>query len=87
MISVAMASPSVRLQWPVHLHGYAGMRLHDIAAAAGVTNHLLLQESPPPGAPRQALRPAARRLAEDVARTGPLAERLSRVTDRWFAYV
>jgi AcrR family transcriptional regulator len=73
-------------------HGYAGTRLEDIAAAAGVTKQLLYQHFPSKKALHLALLAKHRDqllggLAEDMARPGPLAERLPWVLDRWFAYV
>jgi AcrR family transcriptional regulator len=73
-------------------HGYGGTRLGDIAAAAGVTKQLLYQHFPSKKALHMALLAKHRDellagLAEDMATPGPLAERLPRVLDRWFAYV
>jgi AcrR family transcriptional regulator len=73
-------------------HGYAGARLEDIAAAAGVTKQLLYQHFPSKKALHMALLAKHRDellagLADDMATPGPLAERLPRVLDRWFAYV
>jgi AcrR family transcriptional regulator len=73
-------------------HGYAGTRLEDIAAAAGVTKQLLYQHFPSKKALHMALLAKHRDellagLAQDMATSGPLAERLPRVLDRWFAYV
>jgi AcrR family transcriptional regulator len=73
-------------------HGYAGTRLEDIAAAAGVTKQLLYQHFPSKKALHMALLAKHRDellagLAEDMATPGPLTERLPRVLDRWFAYV
>jgi AcrR family transcriptional regulator len=73
-------------------HGYAGTRLEDIAAAAGVTKQLLYQHFPSKKALHLALLAKHRDellggLAQDMARPGPLAERLPWVLDRWFAYV
>jgi AcrR family transcriptional regulator len=72
--------------------GYAGTRLEDIAAAAGVTKQLLYQHFPSKKALHMALLARHRDellagLAQDMAMPGPLAERLPRVLDRWFAYV
>jgi AcrR family transcriptional regulator len=72
--------------------GYAGTRLEDIAAAAGVTKQLLYQHFPSKKALHMALLAKHRDelltgLAQDMARPGPLAERLPHVLDRWFAYV
>jgi AcrR family transcriptional regulator len=73
-------------------HGYAGTRLEDIAAAAGVTKQLLYQHFPSKKALHLALLAKHRDellggLAQDMARPGPIAERLPWVLDRWFAYV
>jgi AcrR family transcriptional regulator len=73
-------------------HGYAGTRLEDIAAAAGVTKQLLYQHFPSKKTLHMALLAKHRDellagLAQDMATPGPLAERLPRVLDRWFAYV
>jgi AcrR family transcriptional regulator len=73
-------------------HGYAGTRLEDIAAAAGVTKQLLYQHFSSKKALHMALLAKHRDellagLAHDMAAPGPLAERLPRVLDRWFAYV
>jgi AcrR family transcriptional regulator len=73
-------------------HGYPGTRLKDIAAAAGVTKQLLYQHFPSKKALHMALLAKHRDellagLAQDMAMPGPLAERLPRVLDRWFAYV
>jgi AcrR family transcriptional regulator len=72
--------------------GYAGARLEDIAAAAGVTKQLLYQHFSSKKALHMALLAKHRdellaRLAQDMATPGPLAERLPQVLDRWFAYV
>jgi AcrR family transcriptional regulator len=72
--------------------GYAGTRLEDIAAAAGVTKQLLYQHFPSKKALHMALLAKHRDellagLAENMATPGPLAERLPWVLDRWFAYV
>jgi AcrR family transcriptional regulator len=73
-------------------HGYAQTRLEDIAAAAGVTKQLLYQHFPSKKALHMALLAKHRDellggLAEEMGKPGPLAERLPRVLDRWFAYV
>jgi AcrR family transcriptional regulator len=73
-------------------HGYAGTRLEDIAAAAGVTKQLLYQHFPSKRALHMTLLAKHRDkllagLAQDMAGPGPLAERLPHVLDRWFAYV
>jgi AcrR family transcriptional regulator len=73
-------------------HGYAGTRLEDIAAAAGVTKQLLYQHFPSKKALHMALLAKHRDellagLAEDMAAPGLLTERLPHVLDRWFAYV
>jgi AcrR family transcriptional regulator len=73
-------------------HGYAETRLDDIAAAAGVTKQLLYQHFPSKKALHLALLAKHRdeilgRLAESMSTPGPLAERLPRVLDDWFAYV
>jgi AcrR family transcriptional regulator len=73
-------------------HGYAGTRLEDIAAAAGVTKQLLYQHFPSKKALHMALLAKHRDelltgLAQDMAKPGPLAERLPWVLDRWYAYV
>jgi AcrR family transcriptional regulator len=74
------------------IHGYAQTRLEDIAAAAGVTKQLLYQHFPSKKALHMALLAKHRDellggLAEEMGKPGPLAERLPRVLDRWFAYV
>jgi AcrR family transcriptional regulator len=73
-------------------HGYAETRLDDIAAAAGVTKQLLYQHFPSKKALHLALLAKHRdeilgRLSESMSTPGPLAERLPRVVDDWFAYV
>ena len=73
-------------------HGYAETRLEDIAAAAGVTKQLLYQHFPSKKALHLALLAKHRdeileRLTESMSTPGPLAERLPRVLDDWFAYV
>jgi AcrR family transcriptional regulator len=73
-------------------HGYAETRLEDIAAAAGVTKQLLYQHFPSKKALHLALLARHRdeilgRLTESMSTPGPLAERLPRVLDDWFAYV
>jgi AcrR family transcriptional regulator len=73
-------------------HGYAETRLDDIAAAAGVTKQLLYQHFPSKKALHLALLGKHRdeilgRLTESMSMPGPLAERLPRVVDDWFAYV
>jgi AcrR family transcriptional regulator len=72
--------------------GYAGTRLEDIAAAAGVTKQLLYRHFPSKKALHMALLAKHRDellagLARDMATPGPLAERLPRVLDSWYAYV
>jgi AcrR family transcriptional regulator len=72
--------------------GYAETRLEDIAAAAGVTKQLLYRHFASKKALHMALLARHRDeilavLAEEMATPGPLAERLPRVFDRWFAYV
>jgi AcrR family transcriptional regulator len=72
--------------------GYAGTRVEDIAAAAGVTKQLLYQHFPSKQALHMALLAKHRDellagLAENMAAPGPLTERLPHVLDRWFAYV
>jgi AcrR family transcriptional regulator len=72
--------------------GYAGTRLEDIAAAAGVTKQLLYQHFPSKKALHLALLGKHRdeilgRLTESMSPPGPLAERLPRVLDDWFTYV
>jgi AcrR family transcriptional regulator len=73
-------------------HGYAETRLEDIAAAAGVTKQLLYQHFPSKKALHLALLAKHRdeileRLTDSMSTPGPLAERLPRVLDDWFAYV
>jgi AcrR family transcriptional regulator len=73
-------------------HGYAETRLDDIASAAGVTKQLLYQHFPSKKALHLALLgkhrdEILRRLTESMSMPGPLAERLPRVVDDWFAYV
>jgi AcrR family transcriptional regulator len=73
-------------------HGYAETRLDDIAAAAGVTKQLLYRHFPSKKALHLALLAKHRdeilgRLTDSMSATGPLAERLPRVLDDWFAYV
>jgi AcrR family transcriptional regulator len=72
--------------------GYAGTRLEDIAAAAGVTKQLLYRHFPSKKALHMALLAKHRDellagLARDMATPGSLAERLPRVLDSWYAYV
>ena len=72
--------------------GYAETRLEDIAAAAGVTKQLLYQHFRSKKELHMALLAKHRdgvigRLAAGMARPGPLAERIRRTTDDWFAYV
>jgi AcrR family transcriptional regulator len=72
--------------------GYAGTTLEEIAARAGVTKPLLYQHFPSKKELHFALLAQHRdallgRLAEGMSRPGPLAERIPRVTDDWFAYV
>jgi AcrR family transcriptional regulator len=73
-------------------NGYAETRLDDIAAAAGVTKQLLYQHFPSKKALHLALLAKHRdeilgRLTGSMSTAGPLAERLPRVIDDWFAYV
>jgi AcrR family transcriptional regulator len=73
-------------------HGYAQTRLEDIATAAGVTKQLLYQHFRSKKELHLVLLAKHRdgllgQLAESMSRPGPLAERLPRVTDEWFAYV
>jgi AcrR family transcriptional regulator len=72
--------------------GYAGTRLEDIAAAAGVTKQLLYQHFSSKKELHMALLAKHRdglleRLAAGMSRAGPLADRIPGVADRWFAYV
>jgi AcrR family transcriptional regulator len=72
--------------------GYAEARLEDIAAAAGVSKQLLYQHFRSKKELHMALLEKHRdgvlgRLASGMARPGPLAERIERTTDEWFAYV
>jgi AcrR family transcriptional regulator len=72
--------------------GYAAARLEDIAAAAGVTKQLLYQHFRSKKELHMALLVKHRdgvlgRLAAGMSRPGPLAERIERTTDEWFAYV
>jgi AcrR family transcriptional regulator len=72
--------------------GYAGTRLEDIAAAAGVTKQLLYQHFSSKKELHMALLAKHRdgllgRLAAGMSGPAPLAERIPRVTDDWFAYV
>jgi AcrR family transcriptional regulator len=73
-------------------HGYAETRLEEIAAAAGVTKQLLYRHFSSKKALHLALLAKHRdeileRLTESMSAPGPLAERLPRVLDDWFAYV
>jgi AcrR family transcriptional regulator len=73
-------------------HGYAATRLEDIAAASGVTKQLLYQHFESKEDLHRALLAKHRDellggLAEGMSRPGPLAERIPRVMDDWFAYV
>jgi AcrR family transcriptional regulator len=73
-------------------HGYAATRLEDIAAASGVTKQLLYQHFASKKDLHRALLAKHRDellggLAEGTSRPGPLAERIPRVMDEWFAYV
>jgi AcrR family transcriptional regulator len=72
--------------------GYAQTRLEDIATAAGVTKQLVYQHFRSKKELHLALLAKHRdgllgQLAESMSRPGPLAERLPKVTDEWFAYV
>ncbi|MFL5868609.1 MAG: TetR/AcrR family transcriptional regulator [Thermoleophilaceae bacterium] len=72
--------------------GYSATKLEDIAAAAGVTKQLLYQHFSSKKELHMALLAKHRdgllgRLAAGMATAGPLAERIPRVTDDWFAYV
>jgi AcrR family transcriptional regulator len=73
-------------------HGYAETRLADIADAAGVTKQLVYQHFDSKKALHMALLAKHRdgvlgRLAAGMSKPGPLAERIERTTDEWFAYV
>src|SRR5919106_1584451 len=73
-------------------HGYAATRLEDIAAASGVSKQLLYQHFASKKDLHRALLAKhrdelLRGLAEGMSRPGPLAERIPRVMDEWFAYV
>jgi AcrR family transcriptional regulator len=73
-------------------HGYAGTRLEDIAAAAGVSKQLLYQHFRSKEELYLALLGRYRdeilgRLGAGLARPAPLAERIAATTDRWFAYI
>jgi AcrR family transcriptional regulator len=72
--------------------GYAGTRLEDIAAAAGVTKQLLYQHFGSKKELHMALLAKHRdgllgRLAAGMSEPAPLVERMPRVIDDWFAYV
>jgi AcrR family transcriptional regulator len=73
-------------------HGYAETRLEDIARAAGVTKQLLYQHFSSKRDLHLALLANHRdallaTLADSMAGSGPLAERIPWVTDAWFTYV
>jgi len=72
--------------------GYAGTTLDDVAAAAGVTKPLLYRHFESKQALHLELLESHRdgllgELAETVATPGPLAERLPRIVNAWFAWV
>jgi AcrR family transcriptional regulator len=73
-------------------HGYAGTKLEDIAARAGVTKQLLYQHFRSKKELHMALLAKHRDellggLAEGMSVTGSLSERIPVVTANWFAYV
>ena len=73
-------------------HGYAGTRLEDIAAAAGVTKQLLYQHFRSKQELYLALLARYRdeilgRLGAGMSRPAPLEERIATTTDTWFAYI
>jgi AcrR family transcriptional regulator len=73
-------------------HGYAGTRLEDIAAAAGVTKQLLYRHFRSKEKLYLALLARYRdeilgRLGAGMSRPAPLAERIAATTDIWFAYI
>jgi AcrR family transcriptional regulator len=73
-------------------NGYAETRLEDIAAAAGVTKQLLYQHFRSKRELHMALLAEHRdgliaRLSAGMSAAGPLAERMRRTLDDWFAYV
>ena len=73
-------------------HGYAGTRLEDVAAGAGVTKQLLYQHFRTKEELYLALLARYRdeilgRLGAGMSRPVPLAERIATTTDVWFAYI
>lgn len=73
-------------------HGYAGTRLEDIAAAAGVSKQLLYRHFRSKDELYLALLARYRdeilgRLGAGMSRPAPLAERIAATTDTWFAYI
>jgi AcrR family transcriptional regulator len=72
--------------------GYAGTRLNDIAAAAGVTKPMLYRHFESKKALHLALLAKHRdellaRIAESAGADGPLSRRLPVILDAWFGYV
>lgn len=72
--------------------GYAGTRLEDIAAAAGVTKQLLYQHFRSKDELYLSLLARYRdeilgRLAAGMSRPAPLEERIASTTETWFAYI
>jgi AcrR family transcriptional regulator len=73
-------------------HGYAGTRLEDIAACAGVTKQLLYRHFRSKEELYLALLARFRdeilgRLGAGMSRPAPLAERIAATTDLWFSYI
>ena len=73
-------------------HGYAGTRLEDIAARAGVTKQLLYKHFRSKEELYLTLLARYRdeilgRLGAGMARPAPLADRIAATTDLWFAYI
>jgi len=73
-------------------HGYAGTKLEDIAAAAGVTKQLVYQHFRSKKELHLALLVQHRdallgQLAESMSGPGTLAERIPGAVDRWYAHV
>ena len=73
-------------------HGYAGARLEDIAARAGVTKQLIYRHFRSKEELYLALLTRYRdeilgRVGAGMSRPAPLVERIAATTDLWFAYI